>query len=75
MSGPGYGPDWCRTWRADVEWLIWFSRGREAPVLARITTPASGTKPEKISDYPREPIGTDTANGCESHWATCWLTT
>src|SRR5262249_15636585 len=27
-----YGPD-CTVARARVEWLLWFSRGREAPVL------------------------------------------
>src|SRR5439155_15695624 len=49
----GYGPDWCNAWEARAEWLIWFSRGRNAPPLATITT-ASGA----VTEYPRDPIGT-----------------
>jgi hypothetical protein len=54
----GYGPNWCNTWNARVEWLIWFSRGREAPPLASATTAAGST-----TDYPRDPIGTNARNG------------
>jgi len=55
----GYGPDWCNAWDARVEWLLWFSRGRHAPPLATITQASSGT----VTEYPRDPIGTNARNG------------
>src|SRR5262245_45931003 len=53
----GYGPD-CHVAAARVEWLLWFSKGREAPVLARLISARNG-----ITDYPSDPIGQNMRNG------------
>jgi len=43
---------------ARVEWLLWFSRGRNTPVLAQIFNPSGS-----VDDYGDEPIGTNARNG------------
>ena len=53
----GYGPE-CQVATARLEWLLWFSRGRNSPILAH-TINAKGA----ILDYPVEPIGQDMRNG------------
>jgi hypothetical protein len=54
----GYGPDWCNLWDARVEWLLWFSRGRNVPPLATVTR-STGV----ATEYPSDPVGTNLRNG------------
>jgi hypothetical protein len=55
----GYGPDWCHTWNARVEWLMWFSEPRNIPPLAQTIGPLSGLR-TIIGD---EPLGSNLRNG------------
>lgn len=41
----GYGPDWCNTWNARVEWLLWFSEGRNVPPLVNTFTSIEAGQP------------------------------
>jgi hypothetical protein len=52
-----YGPE-CHAISYRLEWLLWFSRGRNLPVLARTTTAAGVT-----DEYPKDLIGEDPRNG------------
>lgn len=67
----GYGPDWCYTWQGRMEWLMFFSRGRNAPVLvtsSSLTTPRDdagvlGMPTTRELYGGAEPIGEDMRNG------------
>jgi len=54
----GYGPDWCNLWDARVEWLLWFSRGRNVPPLVTVTR-STGV----ATEYPSDPVGMNLRNG------------
>jgi Putative beta barrel porin-7 (BBP7) len=54
----GYGPDWCNTWNARVEWLMWFSRGRQAtPLISTFDAIVAGSVVGANTVYGNEPIG------------------
>jgi hypothetical protein len=69
-SACGYGPDWCHTWQARTEWLLWFSSARSAPTL--VTTSPAGTPsgdagvlddPDTTRLFPTDELGENMRNG------------